>query len=97
MTCQDCKRSFDEVIDFLVSTAIWNYVMGRQETTEYTLRRGTHDPALAPRCEGVGGVVCLACFDKRARALNVPYAEYVTVLGIGCWMGAKDISARALV
>lgn len=77
MVCQDCDRDFDGdgAIDFLVNTSIWNYVMAGQAQTTYTIRPGVHDRTLAPRTEGVGGTVCLACFDRRARALGVPYLD----------------------
>jgi hypothetical protein len=87
MTCGDCKRGFDEVMDFLVSTAIWNYVMADQAETTYTVRPGLFDERMTPRVEGVPGVVCLACFDKRAREKRVEYYEDLIVFGVGCWMG----------
>lgn len=89
MTCQDCRSPFSEVIDFLVADAIWNYVMGGQKTTVLTMREGLFDKRLMPRSEGVGGVVCLSCFDHRARALNVEYRNHLVVLGIDCWMGGS--------
>ena len=92
MTCQDCKRPFTEVIDFLVATPIWNYVMAGQTETTYTIRQGLFPEAgpageLYPRVEGVGGVVCLACFDSRARELGINYRESLIVFGVDCWMG----------
>lgn len=89
MMCDDCHRPFSEVIDFLVADVIWNYVMAGQESTTLTIRKGLFDERLAPRSEGVGGVVCLACFDKRARALNIEYRQHLVVLGIECWMGGS--------
>jgi hypothetical protein len=79
-------------MDFLVATPIWNYVMGGVTETTYTIREGLFDQTLAPRVEGIGGVVCLACFDKRARALGVPYRESLIVFGSGCWMGYETIA-----
>ena len=95
MTCQDCERPFTEVMDFLVATPIWNYVMAGQGETTYTVREGlfpgTVAGELAPRVEGVGGVVCLACFDKRARELGINYRESLVVFGVGCWMGYDTV------
>lgn len=91
MTCQDCERPFSEVIDFLVATPIWNYVMAGEETTTYTMRPGLFDQEIYPRVEGVGGVVCLACFDIRARKLGVNYRESLVVFGIDCWMGYDTV------
>jgi hypothetical protein len=86
-TCGDCGRLDSEGIDFLVATPIWNYVMAGQAETTYTIREGLFDKTHYPRVEGVGGVVCLACFDKRARDLGIPYRESLVVFGVGCWMG----------
>lgn len=91
MTCQDCERPFSEVIDFLVATPIWNYVMGGERTTTYTIREGLFDKEQYPRVEGVGGVVCLACFDRRAKALRIFYRDCLVVFGIDCWMGYADV------
>ena len=87
MTCRDCERPFSEVMDFLVDTATWNYVMADVERTTYTVRAGLFEDRLSPRVEGVGGVVCLACFDKRARDKGIEYRDSVVVLGVDCWMG----------
>lgn len=92
MTCDDCGRGFDEVIDFLVATPIWNYVMAGERETTYTIRPGLFPDAGAagevyPRVEGAGGVVCLVCFDKRARECGINYRESLIVFGIDCWMG----------
>jgi len=86
MTCQDCLRPFSEVIDFLVADAIWNFVMAGQAVTTITIRPGLFDKRLQPRSEGVGGVVCLHCFDIRAKAKNVDYSAHLVVTGIGSWM-----------
>jgi hypothetical protein len=92
MACKDCWRHMGYgwrggALDFLVSTAIWNYVIGGQTQTVYTIRPGLFEDVLRPRVEGVGGVVCLACFDRRARALNVEYRDHLIVFGSDCWMG----------
>ena len=97
MTCGDCKRGFDEVMDFLVADPIWNYVMRGQEQTTYTIRPGLFDKRLMARSEGVGGVVCLACFDWRARALGIEYREHVLVFGVECWMGGLYNDGMPLV
>lgn len=89
MYCKDCGRPFTEVIDFLVADVIWNYVMAGQTSTVITIRAGLHDERLMPRSEGVGGVVCLACFDKRAREKNIEYRDHLVVLGTECWMGGS--------
>lgn len=98
MTCQDCERPFSEVIDFLVATPIWNYVIsgGTARETMYTIREGLFPEAgaageLYPRVEGLGGVLCLACFDKRARELGINYRESLVVFGIECWMGYDTV------
>lgn len=87
MSCGDCNRPFTEVIDFLVATPIWNYVMAAQRETVYTIRKGLFDERMEPRVEGAGGVVCLACFDKRARDLGIEYRQSLVVFGVDCWMG----------
>lgn len=99
MTCQDCERGFDEVMDFLVADPIWNYVIsnGECEQTIQTIRVGLFDERLMARSEGLGGVLCLACFDKRARALRVEYREHVLVFGINCWMGGHYNDGLPLV
>jgi hypothetical protein len=89
MTCGDCERGFDEVMDFLVADVIWNYVMAGQDQTTLTIRKGLFDERLMARSEGVGGIVCLACFDKRARALGIEYRQHLLVFGVRCWMGGS--------
>lgn len=96
MTCQDCEKPFTEVIDFLVATSIWNYVIAGERETTYTIRRGLFSTDERPRVEGLGGVVCLACFDKRARALGISYRESLVVFGIDCWMGKEPPQAMPL-
>lgn len=91
MSCDDCKRPFSEVIDFIVATPIWNYVMAGITETTYTIREGLVDKTIYPRVEGYGGVVCLACFDKRARVLSIPYWDSLVVYGIDCWMGSVTV------
>jgi hypothetical protein len=93
MACDECYRHFGAgwrggAMDFLVATAIWNFVMtgGRQGQTTYTVRSDWNG-VFRPMNEGVGGVVCLECFDKRAMALRVEYRDHVVVFGAGCWMG----------
>jgi hypothetical protein len=92
-TCQDCWRHFGDgrfggAIDFIVSTALWNFVMsgGERQQTIYTVRPDAMG-RMRPMSEGKGGVVCLACFDRRARALDVEYRDHVVAFGSGCWMG----------
>jgi hypothetical protein len=38
--------------------------------------------------EGVGGVLCLACFDSRACATQVNYRDHLVVFGRHSWMCA---------
>lgn len=97
MTCGDCKRGFSEVMDFLVADPIWNFVMAGEHQTTYTIREGLFDKRFMARSEGVGGVVCLACFDKRARAAGVEYREHVLVFGVNCWMGGRYNDGMPLV
>lgn len=72
MTCRDCNRV--DGIDFLVATPIWNLVMTAEEWPN-----GEDDP------EGVGGVLCLACFDKRACAYGVEYRDRLVIFGMFAW------------
>lgn len=102
MTCGDCWRHFGDgwrggAIDFLVATAIWNFVMsgGRQPQTTYTVRSDWNH-IFRPMGEGLGGVVCLACFDRRARALCVEYRDHLIVFGSGCWMGGTYVGGIPL-
>jgi hypothetical protein len=92
MTCHDCWRHFGTGLlgggmDFLVSTTIWNFVMGGLDTTPTQVRLGLYEQRWRPRAEGVGGVVCLSCFDKRARALNIEYRDHLVLFGHDSWMG----------
>lgn len=94
MTCKDCWRNFGNgptggAMDFLVSTTIWNFVMGGLDTTATRIRATAWDPQFKPRAEGVGGVVCLECFDRRARALGVVYRDHLVLFGHDCWMGGS--------
>lgn len=89
MSCQDCGETFDKVMDFLVTDAIWNYVMAGQSETTLTIRPGLFDVRLMPRSEGVGGVVCLSCFDVRAQRAGVEYRNHLVVFGHDCWMGGN--------
>jgi hypothetical protein len=71
MTCHDC----------------WNFVMGGLDKTPTQVRLGLYEQRWRPRAEGVGGVVCLSCFDKRARALNIEYRDHLVLFGHDSWMG----------
>jgi hypothetical protein len=75
MTCDNCGRA--DGIDFLVSTKTWNRVMMQ---TDFTNVEGLSD------IEGVGGVLCLSCFDALAAALGVEYRDEVVVFGRFAWM-----------
>lgn len=59
-----------EYMDFLVSNRTWNLVIA----------------GVCSDREGVGGVVCLECFDHRARVAGVEYRDEVVVFGTDCWM-----------
>lgn len=72
MTCQDCNRA--DGIDFLVATPLWNRALTGEDWPN-----GPDDK------EGVGGVLCLACFDKRAAAMQIPYRDRLVVFGIHAW------------
>lgn len=85
--CSDCGASGEDFFDFLVPTAIWNYVYAGVEQTKYTIRRGLFSDQRAPRCEGEGGVLCLLCFDRRAKALGMEYRQRLVAFGFDCWMG----------
>lgn len=52
-------------------TAIWNYVVTGQDQTTYTVREGAAGGPVMERAEGVGGVLCLTCFDRFAREVGV--------------------------
>lgn len=93
MTCKDCWRHFEDgwrggALDFLVATAIWNFVMADQHVTSYIVKLD-YSGVPRPQSEGVGGVVCLACFDRRARAMGVEYRDHLVVFGTDCWMGGR--------
>ena len=52
-------------------TGIWNYVVAEREQTIYTVRTGTAGGPVEERAEGIGGVLCLACFDAFAQQRGV--------------------------
>lgn len=53
------------------SSGVWNYVVTGQEQTTYTVRAGAAGGPVEERAEGVGGVLCLNCFDRFARECGV--------------------------
>ena len=53
------------------SAGVWNYVVAGEERTTYTVRRPHPYAPVAERAEGVGGVLCLTCFDRFARERGV--------------------------
>lgn len=55
------------------SSGIWNFVVTGQPQTVYTVREGAAGGPITERAEGEGGILCLRCFDRaaRARGLNV--------------------------
>lgn len=48
-------------------SGIWNFVVALQDQTVYTVREGAAGGRIEERAEGVGGVLCPACFDDLAR------------------------------
>lgn len=56
-----------------VPTPLWNFVVAGFDKTILTMRRGAADPQLAPRSEGVGGILCLACFNRAAEDRGLTY------------------------
>lgn len=71
--CRNCGRV--DGIDFLVATPIWNLVLTGEEWPEPERDK-----------EGVGGVLCLACFDALACAAGVEYRDRLVVFGRFAWM-----------
>lgn len=53
------------------SSGVWNYVVAGQQQTAYTVRKGAAGGPFMERAEGVGGVLCLRCFDRFARERDV--------------------------
>lgn len=47
-------------------TPLWNFVVAGIDKTVITVRSGAAVNDLAPRAEGVGGVLCLMCFARAA-------------------------------
>jgi hypothetical protein len=45
---------------------IWNFVVTGERETTYTVRAGTAGGPVEERAEGVGGILCLHCFDRLA-------------------------------
>lgn len=54
-------------------TPLWNFVVADFDQTIMTIRPGAAVNDLAPRSEGVGGILCLACFTRAAEDLGVNY------------------------
>jgi hypothetical protein len=66
---QGCGRPVGLV--WRAPSGIWNYVITGQDQTVYTVREGAAGGAVMERAEGVGGVLCLGCFDRMARDRGV--------------------------
>lgn len=64
-----CGRPVELV--WRASSGMWNYVVTGREQTVYTVREGAAGGPVEERAEGVGGVLCLACFDREARESGV--------------------------
>lgn len=56
-----------------VSTPLWNFVVAGIDQTVLTVRPGAATKDLAPRSEGVGGILCLSCFDRAAEDRGMGY------------------------
>lgn len=56
-----------------VPTPLWNFVVAGIDQTILTVRPGAAANDLAPRSEGVGGILCLTCFDRAAKDRGVTY------------------------
>lgn len=86
-TCKDCWRN--DGLDFHVTTEVWNAVVAPRYET-YTGPSGlpwTRPTDLTSYVrEGWPGVLCLACFDKRAERRGVNYMNAVRVHGSRWWM-----------
>jgi hypothetical protein len=72
-----------ERLDFHVGTSSWNAAMD----PEGSIREEIGD--LMKR-EGVPGIVCLACFDRRAESARVDYSGDLAIMGHGCWMATGE-------
>lgn len=53
-------------------SGIWNYVVAGQQQTVYTVREGAAGGPVEERAEGLGGILCLQCFDDLAQECGVP-------------------------
>lgn len=75
-TCKDCWRS--DGIDFHVADETWVKVTA----------------GCLWRVPGLGAVaspvLCLPCFDRRARSAGVPYTDTLVVLGVESWLCGHD-------
>lgn len=56
-----------------VPTPLWNFVVASIDQTVLTVRPGAATKDLAPYSEGVGGILCISCFDRAAKDLGVTY------------------------
>jgi len=52
-------------------SGVWNYVIAGQDRTTYTVRRGPPGGPIEERAEGVGGSLCLTCFDRFAQERDI--------------------------
>lgn len=53
------------------TSGVWNYVVTGQDQTVYTVREGAAGGPVGERAEGVGGILCLRCFDRFAQERGV--------------------------
>ena len=67
--CRSCGQPNAQT--WFASEGLWNYVVAGQTHTTYEMRRGVFDGRLAERSEGVGGIRCIPCFDREARAAGI--------------------------
>lgn len=56
-----------------VPTPLWNFVAADLDYTMLAIRPGAAANDLAPRSEGVAGILCLQCFDRAAHDKGIAY------------------------
>ena len=81
--CRDCGASMADRLDFHVGTSSWNATMDPTGS----IRGEIGDPV---QREGVPGVVCLVCFDRRAERASVDYSGDLAIMGHGCWLASGE-------
>lgn len=56
-----------------VPTPLWNFVVAGIDHTVLSMRPGAATSDMAPRAEGVAGILCLKCFDRAAENVGMTY------------------------